>query len=93
MPQLLPWKLHSVEKSNCCTIPINSCDADKDAYNYMIYVNDYDQGGVAGTGARITLYGETQIEMEVADGDSGELWVVPNICQKLQIFTKSYKYL
>jgi len=51
-------------------------DADNDAYNYMIYVNDYDLGGVAGTGARITLYGETQIEMEVADGDSGELWWV-----------------
>ena len=50
-------------------------DADNDAHSYMIYVHDYDQGGVAGTGARITLYGETEIEMEVADGDSGELWV------------------
>jgi len=51
-------------------------DADNDAHSYMIYVHDYDQGGVAGTGARITLYGETEIEMEVADGDSGELWWV-----------------
>jgi len=51
-------------------------DADNDAHSYMIYVHDYNQGGVAGTGARITLYGETQIEMEVADGDSGELWWV-----------------
>jgi len=59
-------------------------DAANDAYSYMIYVYDYgydysydyDQNGVAGAGARITLYGETQIEMEVADGDSGELWWV-----------------
>ena len=48
-------------------------DADNDAYSYMIYVNDYSENRVAGTGARITLYGETEIEMEVADGDSGEL--------------------
>lgn len=51
-------------------------DADNDAYSYMIYVNDYSENRVAGTGARITLYGETEIEMEVADGDSGELWWV-----------------
>ena len=48
-------------------------DADNDAYSYMIYVNDYSENRVAGTGARITLYGETEIEMEVADEDSGEL--------------------
>lgn len=51
-------------------------DADNDAYVYMIYVHDYSENRVAGTGARITLYGETAIEMEVADGDSGELWWV-----------------
>jgi len=56
-------------------------NAENDAYSYMIFVHDYNQGlsnggGVAGTGARITLYGETEIEMEVADGDSGELWWV-----------------
>ena len=50
-------------------------DAANDAYSYMIYVNDYSENRVAGTGARITLYGDTEIEMEVADGDSGELWV------------------
>merc|ERR1719458_2164890 len=49
-------------------------DADNDAYIYELYVHDYDQGGVAGTGATITLYGETTVEMTVADGDSGDLW-------------------
>jgi deleted-in-malignant-brain-tumors protein 1 len=49
-------------------------DADNDAYIYELYVHDYDQGGVAGTGASITLYGETTVEMTVADGDSGDLW-------------------
>jgi len=49
-------------------------DADNDAYIYMLYVHDYDGNGVAGTGARITLYGETAVEMEVAGGDTGELW-------------------
>ena len=48
-------------------------DADNDAYIYELYVHDYDQGGVAGTGATITLYGETTVEMTVADGDSGDL--------------------
>jgi deleted-in-malignant-brain-tumors protein 1 len=49
-------------------------NADNDAYIYELYVHDYDQGGVAGTGATITLYGETTVEMTVADGDSGDLW-------------------
>merc|ERR1740128_669198 len=40
----------------------------------MLYVHDYDGNGVAGTGARITLYGGTAVEMEVAGGDTGELW-------------------
>jgi len=49
-------------------------DADNDAYIYELYVHDYNQGGVAGTGASITLYGETTVEMSVTDGDSGDIW-------------------
>ena len=47
-------------------------DADNDAYIYELYVFDYNRVGVAGTGAKIALYGETTIEMSVADGGSGE---------------------
>ena len=48
-------------------------NADNDNYIYQLYVHDYSQGGVAGTGASITLYGETSVEMSVADGDGGDL--------------------
>ena len=66
-------------------------DANNDLYLYQLYVHDYShwsgtgtgygtsvaiaEGGVAGTGANIILYGETAepIEMRVVDGDSGEL--------------------
>jgi len=53
-------------------------DADNDAYFYELYVNNYDQGGVAATGASFTLYGETStVEMSVADVDSGaRYWVL-----------------
>ena len=48
-------------------------DADMDDYSYMLYVNDAgDRGTVAGTRARITLYGETEVKKQVVDGDSGE---------------------
>ena len=48
-------------------------DAANDAYLYELYVHDYDEGGVAGTGAAITLYGETSVELTVVDGDSRDL--------------------
>ena len=48
-------------------------DANNDAYLYELYVHDYDEGGVAGTGAAITLYGESSVELSVVDGDSGDL--------------------
>merc|ERR1712212_445773 len=51
-------------------------DAANDAYLYELYVNDYSQRGVAGTGASITLYGETTVKMSVVDEDSGDLWWV-----------------
>ena len=48
-------------------------DAATDNYEYMIYVHDNgERGTVAGTRARITLYGETEVKMQVVDGDSGE---------------------
>merc|ERR1712055_31754 len=49
-------------------------DADNDAYLYELYVHDYSERGVAGTGAAITLYGESSVELSVVDGDSGDLW-------------------
>lgn len=59
-------------------------DRGMDAYRYKLYVHDAgERGTVAGTGARITLYGktgktgeivETEVKMQVADGDSGEPW-------------------
>jgi len=50
-------------------------DADMDDYSYMLYVNDAsERGTVAGTRARITLYGETEVKKQVVDGDSGEPW-------------------
>merc|ERR1712200_109060 len=49
-------------------------DAANDAYLYELYVHDYSERGVAGTGAAITLYGETSVELSVVDGDSGDLW-------------------
>jgi len=53
-------------------------DADNDAYLYELYVHDYDQDGVAVTGASFTLYGETTtVEMSVTDGDGGDrYWVL-----------------
>jgi len=55
-------------------------DAATDNYEYMIYVHDNgERGTVAGTRARITLYGETEVKMQVVDGDSGEPWWVIGI--------------
>ena len=42
-------------------------------YLYEVYVHDYDQGGVAGTGASITLYGETTVKMSVVHLEIGDL--------------------
>ena len=47
-------------------------DADNDPYSYKLYVYDDYWSGVAKTGARITLYGETEVKMQVVDGDSEE---------------------
>ena len=48
------------------------------SYRYKLYVHDAgERGTVAGTGARITLYGkageteDTEVKMQVADGNSG----------------------
>ena len=48
-------------------------DADNDAYLYELYVHNYDEGGVAETGASFTLYGETTVKMSVVDGYSGDM--------------------
>ena len=48
-------------------------DAANDAYLYELYVNDYSQRGVAGTGASVTLYGEITVKMSVVDEDNGDL--------------------
>ena len=47
-------------------------DADNDPYSYKLYVYDDYWSGVAKTGASITLYGETEVKMQVVDGDSEE---------------------
>ena len=48
-------------------------DAANDAYLYELYVHDYSEVGVAGTGASIILYGETPVEMSVVDLEIGDL--------------------
>ena len=56
-------------------------DATNDPYIYRISVNDYDDLGVGQSGAKITLFGETNIKMEAEAGKSGR--------QVLQIFVKA----
>ena len=52
-------------------------DAENDPYDYLIYINDYGNGGVKPSGARIALYGETTVNLEAAtaSGNSTERWV------------------
>ena len=56
-------------------------DAPNDPYMYKIWVNDYDDLGVGQSGAKITLFGETNIKMEAEAGNSGR--------QSIQIFVKA----
>merc|ERR1711872_383015 len=50
-------------------------DAPNDPYMYKIWVNDYyDDLGVGISGAKITLFGETNIKMEAEAGKSGSWW-------------------
>merc|ERR1712240_640682 len=51
-------------------------DADNDPYMYKIWVNDYDDLGVGQSGAKITLFGETNIKMEAEAGRSGSWWEI-----------------
>merc|ERR1711872_1091122 len=52
-------------------------DADNDPYMYKIWVNDYyDDLGVGQSGAKITLFGETNIKMEAEAGKSGSWWEI-----------------
>merc|ERR1712115_7880 len=51
-------------------------DADNDPYMYKIWVNDYDDEGVGQSGAKITLFGETNIKMEAEAGRSGSWWEI-----------------
>merc|ERR1711962_772519 len=51
-------------------------DADNDPYMYKIWVNDYDDLGVGQSGAKITLFGETNIKMEADAGKSGSWWEI-----------------
>merc|ERR1711962_1279300 len=61
-------------------------DASNDPYSYIISVNDYDDEGenydnddVVGlgpSGAKVTLFGETNIKMEAEAGHSGSWWVI-----------------
>jgi len=51
-------------------------DAANDPYMYKIWVNDYDDLGVGQSGAKITLFGETNIKMEAEAGHSGSWWVI-----------------
>jgi len=51
-------------------------DAKNDAYKYELYVHDYSKDGVAGTGANIALYGETEIKLNVEDVGSGLWWML-----------------
>merc|ERR1712240_145308 len=51
-------------------------DAPNDPYMYKISVNDYDDLGVGQSGAKITLFGETNIKMEAEAGRSGSWWEI-----------------
>merc|ERR1711973_901414 len=51
-------------------------DAPNDPYIYRISVNDYDDLGVGQSGAKITLFGETNIKMEAEAGRSGSWWEI-----------------
>merc|ERR1711973_538822 len=51
-------------------------DAANDPYMYKIWVNDYDDLGVGQSGAKITLFGETNIKMEAEAGKSGSWWEI-----------------
>merc|ERR1712180_242338 len=61
-------------------------DAANDPYMYKIYVNDYDDEGenydnddvegLGPSGAKVTLFGETNIKMEAEAGHSGSWWVI-----------------
>merc|ERR1711872_339732 len=51
-------------------------DATNDPYIYRISVNDYDDLGVGQSGAKITLFGETNIKMEAEAGRSGSWWEI-----------------
>merc|ERR1711973_902773 len=52
-------------------------DAPNDPYMYKIWVNDYyDDLGVGISGAKITLFGETNIKMEAEAGKSGSWWEI-----------------
>ena len=66
-------------------------DAANDPYSYIISVNDYDDEGenydnddvegLGPSGAKVTLFGETNIKMEAEAGNTGR--------QALQIFVKA----
>ena len=66
-------------------------DAVNDPYSYNILVNDYDDEGdnwdnddvegLGPSGAKVTLFGETNIKMEAEAGNTGR--------QALQIFVKA----
>merc|ERR1711872_886740 len=61
-------------------------DAANDPYSYNILVNDYDDEGdnwdnddvegLGPSGAKVTLFGETNIKMEAEAGNSGSWWVI-----------------
>merc|ERR1711973_369497 len=51
-------------------------DAPNDPYMYKIWVNDYDDLGVGQSGAKVTLFGETNIKMEAEAGKSGSWWEI-----------------
>merc|ERR1712055_644295 len=51
-------------------------DAANDPYMYKIWVNDYDDLGVGQSGAKITLFGETNIKMAAEAGKSGSWWEI-----------------
>ena len=69
-------------------------DAANDPYSYNILVNDYDDEGdnwdnddvegLGPSGAKVTLFGETNIKMEAEAGNSGR--------QSIQIFVKLFNY-
>merc|ERR1712156_590247 len=51
-------------------------DAANDPYMYKIWVNDYDDLGLGQSGAKITLFGETNIKMEAEAGTSKSWWEI-----------------